>query len=193
MVTFVAAVQAFLFAICGTAVVALTGQLIQEKTGLPTNLVPRIMLFHFLVSLILGCVFVAAMHEDSPFLSFITIFAFLCMSEFLAMATGELTVLIPNVFAAIYLFVLLQKQRKTYSSISPWWVGIASFLASFVVLTDDRTVDDLAMRVSRYFDLDPSEIQPRSYLFDKGGLFHEDTAVPLVAGFTAVVMSYATR
>ncbi len=186
--------QAALFAIFSSAILAYSSTKLANDFHLSGKLVPRLVVYQFCVSFVLGLVFLEStsvdLHPDygpiiGPMGTFLAALACLFFTQVVVMFTWEFALLAPVAFAAAYTYGRAKAANFQSTQYGPVFASAVILFGLVVLLVDNEYIDEFADTITDFFDLESSEM-PDTYLMEQGGLFH----IPLFAPIFIALACY---
>ena len=188
MATLSSLLQGGLFAVINLSLLAyIVNNTIYNDIGIETTVAPRVLLFHFLMSFVLGMALRRAMVDvpdnggarevANKMPLFLTAMVFLYMTNITILITEEPALFVFPLFFTLYVYASIMCVMG--SLVSPLsvaaFMATVYFMATSVMVTSDMVsdaglVDDIAMFVSNIYDIHPSTPK-ESYLTTKGSVF----------------------
>lgn len=190
--------QGILFASMNTAILAYIGEELHSQYDINIDLLPRLLIFHFFLSFVLGLVFMESLgvrldpdHGPivGPIGTFVASWIAMYVLAIVVLITSEYVLLVPLCFSVAYTFGLAKSINFSQARIESFIALFGIIAALVVVLVPSEIVDETAQEVLSFYDIGNSNL-PRSYLAGKGGLFYEPIFPILFTSFGSYLLMW---
>lgn len=187
MGTVASVLQGVLFGGLNTAIVAYIGDELKDRLGITLGLLPRLSVFVFCMSFVLGLVVIESttlrLDPDhgpiiGPIGTFLAAWVTIIVASSLTLLTNEYALLTPIAFSVAYAYGHAKAINHSDTTVGPFLASIAILFGLVALLVESDYVDEFANTMGSYFDMDRSNV-PVSYMVQKGGVFALQGFAPL--------------
>lgn len=188
-----AILQGTLFAGMNVALTAYVGEELHLLLGVGKGILPRLLVFVFCFSFVLGTVLVESTTIRfepivgpiiGPIGTFLATWLAIQTGAIIAIVTGEYTLLAPLAFAVAYAYGHAKAINHNPAPFGTFLSAIVLLFGLIVLYLDTPYVDDFADQIGDTFELQSSDM-PLSYLKGSGGLYGIPGFVPLFVTMTS--------
>lgn len=188
--------QSLLFGVVNVVTLSYIASNLKKSYGISLKLLPRIILFHFCMNLIMGLVFIQSISVRldpikgaiiGPLGTFLATLIFLYISSVLALFTSEYIILVASAYAVAFAYGRAKYMNKDPARIQTWFVMVFFLIGLLAIMVPDEIVDEIADGFGSYLKLDQASEVPPNYLTSDGGVF----MFPWFSGLVVAGGSYA--
>ena len=191
--------QGLLFAGMNTAILAYIGDRLHSNYNVNIQLLPRLLVFHFALSFVLGLVFMESIgvrldpvHGPivGPIGTFVAAWMAMYILAIVVLLTSEYVLMVPLCFAVAYTFGFAKAVNYNPATVQMFIAICALLFGLVILLTPSDFMDEAADELGSFFDIGKSSL-PATYLAGKGGLFAHPVAPISFVGFGAYLLMWS--